>query len=271
MNTLNNHSYVRSQYKTENNLQVRIQTHERYTQPKIDLPHWVIEQIPWHGTERVVDVGCGNGAYVELARQRARYYIAADLSLGMLHALPLPDLPRLNLDAQWLPLAGNTADVILANYMLFHVPDIDQAVADFARVLRPGGYLLAATNSADNMPELSQLWSDVAGRLDIPDLLAAPSASFSLENGAALLAPHFAHVVRHQLPSALVFPSAEPVIAYLSTMKDRLVPPQPAGPTWEDAAAVLHDLVQSHIAQHGHYRVSKLVGTFVARKASESS
>ena len=83
---LNEQSYVHHQYRTQDNLQIRIQTHERYSQPRVDLPHWVVEQLSWSGSERVIDVGCGTGAYSEPARQRSRHYGAADLSLAMLRS-----------------------------------------------------------------------------------------------------------------------------------------------------------------------------------------
>jgi ubiquinone/menaquinone biosynthesis C-methylase UbiE len=272
MNTINDQTYVHSQYRTQDNLQVRIQTHVQYSQPKVDLPRWVVEQIPWNGTERVIDVGCGNGAYTEAARQRGRYYVAADLSFGMLHALPFPNLPRLNLDAQFLPFPDQSADVIMANFMLFHVPDIDRAVAEFARVLRPGGRLLAATNSAHTMLELPALGEVAARRLGMPDFPIIPQTklTFNLENGATPLAHHFAQVTRHDLPGALIFPSPEPVIAYLTSTSERLIANLPAGLTWDDLTAVLHELLTEHIAQHGHFRVNKLLGVFVAQKEGKN-
>jgi SAM-dependent methyltransferase len=265
---LNDQTYVRNQYRTQDNLQVRIQTHERYSQPKVDLPRWIVEQIPWDGTERVVDVGCGTGAYTEAAQQRSRYYVAADLSMGMLRALPFPNLPRVNLDAQSLPLADNSADVILANFMLYHVPDIERAVADFARVLRPGGRLLAATNSDHTMSEIPALGAVAAHRLGLPDLPMLPQTrlTFNLENGLSPLARYFRQVTRHDLPGTLVFPSAEPVIAYLTSISERVIANLPAGLTWDDVTAILHDLLTSHIAQHSEFRVSKLVGVFVCTK-----
>jgi len=50
-------------------------------------------------------------------------------------------------DAQWLPFADASFDCILAMHMLYHVPDRDLAIAEMRRVLRPGGVLLALTNS----------------------------------------------------------------------------------------------------------------------------
>jgi SAM-dependent methyltransferase len=268
MTTINDPTHVRRQYHTPDNLQVRIQTHEQYSQPKVDLPHWVVEQIPWDGTERIIDVGCGNGAYTEVARQRGRYYIAADLSFGMLQTLPFPNLPRVNLDAQFLPFTSNSADLLMANFMLFHVPDLDQAIAELARVLRPGGRLLASTNSSHTMPELPALGQAAARRLGLADLPLFPQRqlTFDLETGAAALERHFSQVTRHDLPGALIFPSPEPVIAYIASTKERITANLPPGLTWDDLTTTLHDLLTEHIAQHGHFRVTKRLGLFIAHK-----
>ena len=147
--------YVRRQYKTQENLNVRVRTHQLYGVPQVDFPGWVLDRIAWHGGETVVDVGCGSGLYVEPARDRAGHYGAGDLSPGMLRQLEQPGLDRVNLDACALPLADNSADVILANHMLYHVPDQGAALREFVRVLKPTGRLLAATNSSQNMAEFA--------------------------------------------------------------------------------------------------------------------
>ncbi|MGH8892631.1 MAG: class I SAM-dependent methyltransferase, partial [Actinomycetes bacterium] len=55
------------------------------------------------------------------------------------------DVPRLLADAAHLPLADATADVAVLAFVLFLLPDARAAVAEAARILRPGGWLLAAT------------------------------------------------------------------------------------------------------------------------------
>ncbi len=50
--------------------------------------------------------------------------------------------------------ADGAFDAVIANYMLYHVPDRPRAFAEIARVLRPGGRLFATTNGPDNLREL---------------------------------------------------------------------------------------------------------------------
>ena len=256
--------FVRSQYRTEDNLAVRIRTHERFSENKVDFTAWILDAIKWRGDETVVDVGCGAGVYVSGARRRAGRYIASDLSAGMLRRLEQSGVPRLKLDAQDLPLRRASVDVVLANHMLYHVPDIERAIAEFRRVLRPGGRLLAATNSANNMAELSALSSEVADQLNLPlSPTISPNLTFTLENGASYLIAQFQHVERRDLPGALVFSEAQPVIDYIASTYERYERFLPDHVSWRDVAEALRSNLQRKVERHGEFRVKKLTGVFV--------
>jgi SAM-dependent methyltransferase len=261
--------YVRQQYKTKDNLQVRIQTHEKYTQPKVDFLSFVLDQISWTGKETVIDVGCGAGAYVEPTRKRCSLYYACDLSFGMLQGLPLPGPSRVNLDAQQLPFADESADIVLANHMLYHVPNKDAAVSEIKRVLKPGGTLLAATNSANNMPELTDFRLAIGRKfgLESDSPRIRPVLSFTLEEGTGLLSRHFDSVTRHDQHSALVFPTSQPVVDYINSSRSYYEALIPETFDWAELEASLHKELSDHIAEHGHFRVNKLTGVFVCQKS----
>src|SRR5689334_24455051 len=113
-------------YATDDMLIIRQRTHELYSVPKINFTEWVLDRIEWHGNERVLDLGSGPGTYFSVLRQRIPEgtLTAGDLSMGMAHkALEQPDAGLvLNLDAQTLPFADGSFDVVLANHMLYHIP-----------------------------------------------------------------------------------------------------------------------------------------------------
>jgi SAM-dependent methyltransferase len=257
---LQNHSY-----KTPDRLRTRILTHERYSQPQVDFVTWVLDKIEWQGDETVVDIGCGAGIYAGPVCQRGRLYVAGDLSYGMLQGLRYIGLDRVTLNGQHLPLANRMADVVLANHMLYHVPDKDAALDEIARILRPGGKLLAATNSAQTMSELHHLRAEARLQLGLPapEPLERLEHLFSLENGPSWLANHFDRVARYDLPSALVFPEPQPVIDYIASGRDWDEIPLANGITWDDFAAVVRDILTGHIARQGEFRVNKLSGVFV--------
>ena len=80
-----------------------------------------------------------------------------DLSPRMVELAQARGIDARQGDAQELPFADGTFDTVVAAWMLYHVPDVDRALAEFARVLVPGGALIAVTNSADHIAELREL------------------------------------------------------------------------------------------------------------------
>jgi SAM-dependent methyltransferase len=178
---------------------------------------------------------------------------------------------RTNLDAEALPFPDNTFDVVLANHMLYHVPDIDAAVEEIHRVLRPGGLLVAATNSASNMPELNTLYRRAILLLTNfrhkTEISTNPSERFSLENGPSILSRHFYAVARYDLPSALIFPEAAPVIEYLDSTRDLRESALPEDISWEQFMAVMRQQIVRLVAYAGQMVVKKLSGVLVATDA----
>ena len=61
------------------------------------------------------------------------------------------------LDAQALPFADGSFDSVIANHMLYHVPDRQKTYAEVRRVLKPEGRFYAATMSRDNMKQVADL------------------------------------------------------------------------------------------------------------------
>lgn len=261
---------TREAYASDAQLAVRIRTHELYSQPKIDFPLWVVDTLPWRGDEWVLDVGAGPGNYFELVRARIPdgRFVAGDLSLGMARRArqheQASSITILNFDAQHLPFDDDTFDVVLANHMLYHVPEVERALAEIRRVLRPDGCLIAATNSQDTMPEFDTLARRACTLLGYPQqAFTAAHSAFSLENGAARLAHHFRAVARYDFPSAFHFPEVEPVMAYIDSMQALRAPQLPAEITWQDYLDVMEKQVTRLIRHFGELKVEKLAGALV--------
>jgi arsenite methyltransferase len=95
---------------------------------------------------RVLDVGCGSGATV--AHLRSRYELAAmgiDMSAVLLGAgHRAPALPLVLGGAERLPIDSDVLDAVIAECSLSLMADVDAPLAEFRRVLRPGGRLVLA-------------------------------------------------------------------------------------------------------------------------------
>ena len=222
--SVNSPAEVAAQYATDRNLRVRIETHQRYG-VGTDLEDRVDEVLALHVDEALLDVGTGPGDFPGRLRASGHrgHLIGVDLSHGMVErargAYPGAEFVQASADA--LPFPDATFDVVTARHMLYHVPDISAAPAEFARVLRPGGRFLAVTNAVGYM---SELWEVVEEALPSEPALAgllesrAGSAVFSEQNGVGLVREAFGNVQVDFLDSALLFPAPKLVLAYLGSM-----------------------------------------------------
>lgn len=114
-----------------------------------------IAQAPAGAT--IVDVPCGGGvAFRALRPDQAVRYLAVDLSLKMLRraecrarARSLKQVELLEADMVELPLADGEVDLFLSYSGLHMVPNPQEAVAEMARCLKPGGQLIGTTFFSD--------------------------------------------------------------------------------------------------------------------------
>jgi SAM-dependent methyltransferase len=190
-----------------------------------DARELTFEQVCLAGPARVLEVGCGEGELAQriLLELRAEV-VAVDQSERMVELTRARGVDARVADVQALPFPSDWFDVAVAAWMLYHVPDLDQGVRELARVLRPGGRLVAATNCDDHLAEMLALAGIEHWQLP-----------FSGETAERVLSPHFATVERLDADGTVVFPDIEPVRSYfassqrLSAFLDRL-PPRLDGP-----------------------------------------
>jgi SAM-dependent methyltransferase len=259
--------YLReSQYKDPTNLNARIALHTKYTQADEPWYPWLAGRIVWPQGAEVLEVGCGSGAlWAGVAPFLPDLRLTlTDLSEGMVAAAERAVEPLTNLeltetrpcDVQELPFADGAFDVAVANHMLYHVPDPLLAAAELARVLRPGGVLLAATNGPRHLEAIAELsrlalgWSP----LDFSD------RRFGKSTGEAILASRFGSVRWDQHPSTVVCTSPDDLIAFIvSTAAGREASP--------DQRRALDDAVAARFRQNGGVlRTTTDTGCFVARE-----
>lgn len=92
----------------------------------------------------IVDVGCGMGASVAYLRDRFHFKVlGCDNSEEILREnVQSASLPLVAASAVQLPMAPGSCDGVLCECVLSLIPEPGQALAEFERVLRPGGYLI---------------------------------------------------------------------------------------------------------------------------------
>jgi len=118
----------------------------------------------------VADVGAGTGALlgaIMTAAPGARI-VALDASAAMLTVAAQRGAPAIRADALALPLADRVADAVVLAYVLFHLAEPARALAEAARVLRPGGRVGTVTWAWERGPAAQAVWDDVLADTGVP-------------------------------------------------------------------------------------------------------
>ena len=97
----------------------------------------------------VLDVGCGKGRFARIFKERhsTASIVALDLAVAMLRAAP-PSLLRVSSSMLQLPFPDSRFDAAYATESLEHAVNIEAAVAEICRVLKPGGRLVIIDKNA---------------------------------------------------------------------------------------------------------------------------
>jgi SAM-dependent methyltransferase len=194
----NDPDVVRREYADESGLAGRASLWARRAGPQ---PQDIaFEQLIALQPNKVLEVGCGRGEFAERVIAAGVEVIATDWSPRMVELTAARNVVAMAADVQALPFADAAFDAAVANFMLYHVPNLDRGLAELARVLRPGGCLIAATNGRR---QLAELW-ELVGR-DLSDR----DEGFTRENGNAWLARSFRDVKRIDLDARMLLTSAE--------------------------------------------------------------
>ena len=144
-------------------------TYDRVADPMARWGAAVIERLPLHGDERVLDAGCGSGRVTELLADRLPdgQVVALDGSPSMIDAAR-QRLARFGDRIEYvvadlgapLPIEGEL-DAILSTATFHWVPDHDVLFANLAGVTRPGGWLVAQFGGAGNIASIQRVLATI--------------------------------------------------------------------------------------------------------------
>jgi len=253
------------QYRNADKLNARITLHERFSTNPQGWFQWVwdtLEQLPKQA--RVLELGCGAGSLWTACPERipAGWNLTlSDLSEGMLQVAwrNLVVIGRgikfEQIDAQSIPYPDETFDIVIANHMLYHIPDRPKALVEIQRVLRPNGCLVAATSGVNHLKEMDKWFQ----RFKTDNDFSAVASPFTLENGLEQLEPFFSQIEIRRYVDSLRVTEIPPLMAYLrSTSRVDSAP--------ETAFAQLEQDLTAELQSKGEIHVTKDSGLFLAIK-----
>lgn len=210
--------YLRDeQYATSENLDARARLHREFATATVPFHDWEAALIDWPPDASVLECGCGSGRFWESPMlPRSIRLTLTDLSPGMVsEAVERAGVAGFvtadgrECDVQALPFDDCAFDVVIANHMLYHVPDPDRALAEIARVLTPDGVVLASTNGYGHMREINDLKEACFG-----GTAEKLFEVFGIDTGEQRLREHFAQLTWHAYDNDLVVDDPAAVVAY---------------------------------------------------------
>ena len=265
MNKMQDPNYLLTdQYKDDTNLNARIRIHELFSTNKYGFHRWAFDHLKLPLNGKILELGCGPGQLWLKNLDRIPEGVditLTDFSPGMIEAAKRNLGDRFHfqvVDAQKIPFEDETFDCVIANYMLYHVPDRPRALGEIRRVLKPGGRFYAATLGRDHLKEIGELLHSFDPNL--PALGGQTVEPFTLENGQEQIRQFFSSVNLYLFEDALEITEPEPLVSYIIS---GLTTSDMSG--WPLSALRTH--VQKALEAHNPFHVTKVSGIFEAIKA----
>jgi len=253
------------QYKDSSNLDARVALHQRFSTNEYGWFKWIfdtLEKLP--ANARILELGCGHGLVWKENESRipSTWDITlSDLSSGMLDSawrnlvVTGRSFQFKEIDAQEIPFEDETFDCVIANHMLYHVPDRKKAIAEIKRVLKTGGRIIATTVGEHHMQEMTG-WLE---KISIGNYVSKATVSFTLENGLEQLRSFFPQVTMSRYEDNLHVTELEPLIAYFRSMVA-------LSELQEDKLEQLKQNLIVRLEQQGEIFITKDSGMFDATK-----
>ena len=251
---------VKKQYKNADNLNIRISLHRKYSTNKQGFGNWIFSNYRIKDGMSVLELGCGTGEmWLEQGDiiKRCEKLILSDLSEGMIQTAKenlksYDGIEYRIADIQDIPFPDKEFDVVIANMMLYHVPDLSRGLKEVCRVLKENGTFYCATYGENGIMENVELMFD-----DFP-ISSVYNYNFTLQNGKEKLREFFKNVVKYLYEDALNVTDIEDMIDYIYSL-----------PSFSDIQDYPRETLRSVLKKNmrdGVLHLPKDYGMFVAHK-----
>lgn len=258
--------YNKEQYRNASNINWRIAMHENYSVNPQGFHEWVFDQMDIRENSKILECGCGPGALwyknAEKIINMNLDIILVDMSKGMLEdakknigAVDGVSFEFVQADIQNLPFDDAKFDIVIANHMMYHVPDINKGIKEVYRVLKKDGLFYTSTFSKNHMHELNEL---TAKYVELPK--SRVSDRYTLENGKEYVYEVFNNVETRMHEDSLKIDNPDAVIKYIfsgSHAKQQLI---------GEKKDIFEKNIKSMFNEEKIFNVKKEAGVMIARK-----
>lgn len=224
MAIMNETQNVKEQFSNDKNLEQRIEFYKKYTTNKYKFADWLFDKYKFKENISILELGCGNGKHwegrIDLLSKGCEL-VLSDFSEGMLELAKEKYFSYKNvffrqIDIQSIPFENDSFDVVIANHMLFHVPNLNKALLEVNRVLKEGGYFYSATDGNGGMRPFLH---NAIVKFEPTSTAFTEQLSFNLQNGSGILSKYFKNVERFDYENTLAITNTQDLIEWLKSTK----------------------------------------------------
>ena len=221
MSSINDEKTVKEQYSSSGCLSKRISIHDKYSTNKTGFGNWIFSNYDIHEGMKVLELGCGTGSmwkgHEDVIRSCTELVIS-DYSEAMLVKAretigEYPNIIYKQIDIMDIPFEDEYFDAVIANMMLYHVPDISRGLKEVRRVLKPSCCFYSATFGIHGIMEYL---SEVLSAYGVED---GTDKKFTLQNGALVLEEVFTDIRREDYKDSLEVTDINDMVDYIYSLK----------------------------------------------------
>lgn len=259
----NEENNIMDQYRTANNLKIRIDLHKNYSINKQGWFSWVYQQIDFSKVNKLLEIGCGSG---DLWKQvninlRHREIFLTDKASNMLEKTKENLGNRFNyivMDGEDITFKKEYFDTVIANHVVFYFKDVDKGLLGIHRVLYEGGMFYCTAYGKDHMKEIHEIMHEYNPEIKLVE--DNMFEKFGLENGKSLLEPYFSTIEIRLYEDGLVIDEAQPLVDYILSCP---------GNQKEIIGSNIVEFVsfiENKIKKDGNIKITKQSGIFICKK-----
>ena len=236
---------MKNQYINAGNISARINLHNRFSVNKQGWFPWIYDQLQLVKGMKVLELGCGDGTLWvsnvgKLARlgrrddedngnkRKVTRIELTDISSGMIsdakrnveNAISSWKERDIDISFKYAKLACENTDardgqydLVIANHVLFYCDNIDAALKEINRIIKPGGRFICSTYGSHHMQEINTLVSNYDKRIVLES--EKLFEKFGLDNGYEFLKKYFNSIDKRYYKDALVVDEANPLVDYV--------------------------------------------------------
>lgn len=260
MSLVNEDRIIREQYKTAHHLNTRISIHDKYSVNKMGFGNWIFSHYEMKPNIEILELGCGNGDMwknkLDALKNHSKL-VLTDFSEGMVAAAKaqIGEHPSVSYDVvniEDIPYETKRFDIVIANMMLYHVPNLGQGLSEVKRVVKDDGIFYCATYGEHGIVPY------IAGLLKDYGVSDKTNKGFTLQNGKGILEKYFSEVQRVDYEDFLEVTNVEDIVDYIYSL-----------PSMTEIANVDRNRIRNVLEKHmvdGVLKVPKEYGMFICRK-----